>query len=443
MEEFISTFLFNCMNILIYLLEFMVVMDLFFDRIRARHKKVFISFLMLESAIVMTCCKGQMDFAVQGASWCALLVIMLLYEGEFKRKLFTTCLLGLSAYLLEKPMWICLEMLLKPGDQINMLDEICIRVSALITAIIIVSVLEHVAQRHKKAFIEHKWSIGESILCGFIITICIVGEYIGLLSLATDSLSLKGVSRGIYIFYILSILTVIALFVGEKWFKSYQDKQLEALQKEQALNDLAFYQSYETLCQEKRLVEEVVKNQGETLMQLAVEGKIEDLISHSERAIRPVEEKMVTGNQVIDVIINEQLVRSRKRGIELAVRMSVPDRLKMDTIDLCVILSDSIAYGMAYCEEKGYSKLSINALWLKGYVIYEVLAGIIRCTDLQAQETEIMSENLPVHAKLLAISEHIKAYDGRMTFSEEPNYVRLKLSFYAGSYESKEGAKEC
>lgn len=436
MEEFISTSLFNCINVLIYLLEFMVVVDLFFEKTKVIYKKVLGIFVFFESVIVMALYNVQMIFVIHWASWCALVIIILIYEGELKRKLLATCLLGLGVYLVERPMWICLESLLKPGDHMNIIDVICVRVSALITVMIIASILEHAFLSHKKAFIEHKWSTGESVVYGLIILACIIGSYVALLRIAGDSLPLKRVSKIVDLFYSISLLFIGVLFMSEKWFKTRQNKRLEILKKEQALNDLAFYKSYDTLRQEKKLAEEVVKNQGETLMKLAAAGKMEDIVSHSEKAIKPIAEKMVTGNDIIDVIINEQLVLAKQRGIELAVRMSVPNKLKMDTIDLCVIISQSIAYGMVLCEEKGYNKLSVNALWLKGYVIYEVLVGIIRCTDLQAEEAEVMSEDLPEHNKLAVIGEHIKAYDGKLTYGEESEYTRLKISFYAGSYEA-------
>lgn len=98
-----------------------------------------------------------------------------------------------------------------------------------------------------------------------------------------------------------------------------------------------------------------ISSQLRCLGQFLAEGRTEEALDYLQRIGNHFEElavrKYYTGNEILDIVINQKILEIRGKGIEIEFegKMDRPDF--MDTYDLCTIFSNMLDNGIEACEK--------------------------------------------------------------------------------------------
>ena len=97
-----------------------------------------------------------------------------------------------------------------------------------------------------------------------------------------------------------------------------------------------------------------ISSQLRCLGQFLAEGKAEEALDYLQAIGNRFEElavrKYYTGNEILDIVMNQKILEIREKGIEIQFegKMDQPDF--MDTYDLCTIFSNMLDNGIEACE---------------------------------------------------------------------------------------------
>lgn len=84
---------------------------------------------------------------------------------------------------------------------------------------------------------------------------------------------------------------------------------------------------------------------------------------------------IITGNSMLDMLVNEKYSRACNQNIEMKVNISLPEKIGMGSIELCKLLNNILNYALDECERIGEERersISIEGVWYKGYVMFKV-----------------------------------------------------------------------
>jgi two-component system sensor histidine kinase AgrC len=79
-------------------------------------------------------------------------------------------------------------------------------------------------------------------------------------------------------------------------------------------------------------------------------AEVKDYLNQLEKDLDSIDVKYKTGNVSIDAILNSKLSVAEKIGIDINCKASVPEKLNISDIDLCVVIGNLIDNAIEACE---------------------------------------------------------------------------------------------
>ena len=157
------------------------------------------------------------------------------------------------------------------------------------------------------------------------------------------------------IFHFSIIILLGTTFVGIIWFvstvyaKEYYLKQNQ-LKEEIIHMQQQYYQNIYENDREMRKFRHDIHSHLGCLQLLMSEGKIEQAIRHLETVENNFEKikvyKYHTGNEILDVIINQKCMEAKKKNINIIVEGKLNTADFIDAYDLCTIFANALNNGM-------------------------------------------------------------------------------------------------
>lgn len=154
--------------------------------------------------------------------------------------------------------------------------------------------------------------------------------------------------------YLAAALALIALgaaawLVIRRNLGHMVDKKLAAWQ-----NDLVEKQvaEVENMYRQTRAWRHDLHSHIQTMKALRVEAKDAELDAYLERLeddLKSVDKVVKTGNVTVDAILNSKLSLARERDIDVRVKASVPEKLPVSAVELCVIVGNLLDNAMEAC----------------------------------------------------------------------------------------------
>ncbi|MCH5264538.1 MAG: GHKL domain-containing protein [Lachnospiraceae bacterium] len=186
----------------------------------------------------------------------------------------------------------------------------------------------------------------------------------------------SGMLFGLTIIFMGTALVGVVLLVFNAYRKDYYLKQNNI--KEEIIHvQQRYFQSIYDNDREMRRFRHDIYSQLRCLGQMLAEGKTEDAWEHLQILGNHFEEltipKYHTGNEILDVIINQKIQEAKKKGIriELEGKMDKPDF--MDTYDLCTLFSNILDNSIEALETmQDYKEaITVSILTHKNTVLFQ------------------------------------------------------------------------
>lgn len=185
------------------------------------------------------------------------------------------------------------------------------------------------------------------------------------------------------VFPLLGIYTVA---IGGVWcalmshysIKSVYENEETVLQKNFFKKHLRTYAQIDKLSKEQEVLKQEAAQSVNALLEVVDEEKLEELkplVEKIEQKVKSCKPYIITGNTMLDMVINEKYDTACKHNVEMKVNISLPEKTGMGTVDLCMLLGNTLDYALDRCdhvgEERGKS-ISVEGVWYKGYLMFKL-----------------------------------------------------------------------
>lgn len=178
-----------------------------------------------------------------------------------------------------------------------------------------------------------------------------------------------------------------------------------------------------------------MNNHISCLKNLADRNNLEEIKKYLHNIIDTVgtlDFKIKTGNPICDAVINEKFNIAQTEGIEFVCDFIIPAKTSLQSIDLCVILSNALDNSIEACKkitDPGIEKKIFLKSFLRGlYLIIEISNSNIE--NLKYLGNKILSSKLDKFNHgfgLLNIENAVKKYNGVIDIVEETNSFTISI----------------
>ena len=184
---------------------------------------------------------------------------------------------------------------------------------------------------------------------------------------------------GVYFVIISGILCVTLMWRITKEMYEYKEHVLKrSLFKKQ----LSTYMIVNNLYKKEEEIRKITKENIDNLVSVLNEEKLEIIkpaLKQIESQLNISKPHIITGNTLLDIVINEKYVIACNKQVEMKVNISVPEEVGIGDIDLCMLLSDILDYAISRCEsitDERERNINIEGIWYKGYLMFKVYYSI-------------------------------------------------------------------
>lgn len=273
------------------------------------------------------------------------------------------------------------------------------------------------------------------ILAGALIYLCII---------VTTEYSLKNGSR-IVTQSVVPLLGIYVVAIGGAWcvlmnhhsIKSvYEDEEI-VLQKKLFKKHLRTYAQINKLEKKQEDLKQETAQSVNALLEVVDEEKLEELkplVEKIESKMKSCKPYIVTGNTMLDMVVNEKYDTACKHNVEMKVNISLPEKTGMGTVDLCMLLGNTLDYALERCdrvgEERGKS-ISVEGVWYKGYLmfkLYYTTPGEELAKGKNNPNKLIKKAIAQDPYGMGSVIKHIKKYEGEVNL-QECGWGEEKLTF--------------
>lgn len=310
-------------------------------------------------------------------------------------------------------------------------------ICAIVVCIIITKVFKSTLLYYRDKTVYEKLSWYQSTFYSFVGIAIILIANMGIKAYRQGIKVDGGDIKPLLIIYIALIGSLIFYIKGHKMLVRQYEKKEEELVHSFSNQQLEAYKRLVRLERAGEIEKKAVGSEVTKLMGLVEKEQIEYVQPYVEALQEQLiieENNILTGNTIVDVIMNEKYKVACEKHILISINISVPEVLGISVEDLCLIVGNSIDYALEACEKitlgKG-RKVRIKGVWYKGYIIFKIWFSKSRNSDIEklsnTAETKFAIENDAYG--LGAVYKVLQKYDGNLEFYTEGKWHKLELCF--------------
>lgn len=232
---------------------------------------------------------------------------------------------------------------------------------------------------------------------------------------------------------LISILLNAYIFKKSLQVKDFEEKNL--LMKQQFKLQINHNKNIESLYSGMRSIKHDMQNHLLCLKSLANNNNIEEIKKYLQllgQTIEKLNYKIKTGNVISDAIINEKYNIAKLENIEFVCNFIMPNDTLIDSVDLCIILSNCLDNAIEACikiNDKTIDKKIIITSYLKDlYLIIEV--SNTTTDKIKYKNNKIISTKKDRNNHGIGLSNIemiIKKYNGILDIITEENKFTLNI----------------
>nr|WP_303244347.1 GHKL domain-containing protein [uncultured Cellulosilyticum sp.] len=262
--------------------------------------------------------------------------------------------------------------------------------------------------------------------------------------IATTDYTLKNGS-GIVTKSVFPLLGIYIVAIGGAWcvlmshhsIKAvYEDKE-NTLQRNFFKKHLRIYAQINKIEKEQESLKQEATQGVNALLEAVDEEKLEELkplVEKIEDKMKSCKPYIITGNTMLDMVINEKYDTACKHNVEMKVNISLPEKTGMGTVDLCMLLGNTLDYALERCERIGEEReksISVEGVWYKGYLMFK----LYYTTPKEALDKAENNSNKLIKKAIEqdpygmgSVIKHIRKYEGELSL-QECGWGEEKLTF--------------
>lgn len=228
-------------------------------------------------------------------------------------------------------------------------------------------------------------------------------------------------------------LFIVILFIKYQQVKLQRNYELtqENLSQKMFKKQLSSYNHLEEVHQTGKEVRAQIEKEMKELMKLSrieeneeINAYIQDVKNHFPYST----EKVMTGNEVVDMILYEKEIKCKALDITLKSNVSIPNTLYISNVDLYIILDYTMDYVIKAClqENKRQKQIEVKGIWFKEHLVFEITYGLME----EVKEDKIAYEKVP--NELLLVEACLKKYEGSVEVMQEKELEKIELNLKVG-----------
>lgn len=262
--------------------------------------------------------------------------------------------------------------------------------------------------------------------------------------IATTDYTLKNGS-GIVTKSVFPLLGIYIVAIGGAWCVLMSHHSIKAVyeDKENTLQRNFFKKHLRTYAQINKIEkeQESLKQEATQGVNALLEAVDEEKLEELKPLVEKIEDKMksckpyiITGNTMLDMVINEKYDTACKHNVEMKVNISLPEKTGMGTVDLCMLLGNTLDYALERCERIGEEReksISVEGVWYKGYLMFK----LYYTTPKEALDKAENNSNKLIKKAIEqdpygmgSVIKHIRKYEGELSL-QECGWGEEKLTF--------------
>lgn len=240
---------------------------------------------------------------------------------------------------------------------------------------------------------------------------------------------------------VMCLLGVTGLFIGNIYSFTFFEKE-EALEEQrikqvfleqQIEGQRVYYQNLEASSEEVRKMRHDLKNAFAALSGYLNEGDIENARRFVEQKTEKLGELVYnTGHPAVDAVVNAKRTRAVKEQIQFDAKITLPEKLYMDEMDLCIIIGNALDNALEACEKMppGQGK-TILFLRRSGDMLFIEVKNTFLEEPVRGTEGFVTTKrDQKNHGFGLKTMEQLtKKYDGFIDYETNEGWFCLSINF--------------
>lgn len=224
-----------------------------------------------------------------------------------------------------------------------------------------------------------------------------------------------------------AIILLLALLFCVIFFRR-MDRRMTAYQ-----NDLAekHYEEVESMYRQMRGWRHDYKHHIQTMkahLALKQYEELDDYLNELDTDLTAVDTVLKTGNVRIDAVLNSKLAVARQRGIRVNAKAVVPRQLKINEVDLCVVIGNLLDNAMEGCHgvtpEKQFIRIYLEVLKEQLYIY----VSNSMADNIQRKEGQYLSTKQGNHGfGLMRIDRIVGKYNGFLKRQHEEGVFATEI----------------
>lgn len=237
-------------------------------------------------------------------------------------------------------------------------------------------------------------------------------------------------SRVLFLCLYLTIFMVI-LFIKYQQLKLKKNYELtqKSLSEKMFKKQISSYNHLEEVHQMGEEVRTQIEKEMRALLSASkaienkeIEAYIQDVKEHFPYSTK----KVMTGNEIVDMILYEKEIRAKALDITLKSNVSIPNTLYINNVDLYIILDYTMDYVMKACLKGNNKQIEVKGIWFKKCLVFEITYALAE----EVREEAIAYEKTP--NELLLVEACLKKYQGSIEVIQEEAVEKIELNLSIG-----------
>ncbi len=296
---------------------------------------------------------------------------LLFLKGNIWLKLWISCLIEILVMLIAigTNLVVCSLIGYDPHDMITVFNAVRI-ISVIITKIILFYITRIILKvRYKNPIDKNLW-----LMLIFVPVISIF---------SLSALMIAAINHDELTVYILTGMSGILFADGiTYYFFVYVNKEYESRMKLEVFEQQLKYQSKymdEIMASQKqvRKIRHDMKNHNIALLSYFENQDYSSGIEYIKKISSEAgkNEKLIsTGNTAFDVILNTKKSIAESKGTELETILQIPEKLFVDSVDICIIFGNALDNAIEACEKikNGEKKISVSVVYEDNSLICKI-----------------------------------------------------------------------
>lgn len=426
----------ECIMWVLYFFGSMILSSVFFEKNRFDLKRVVVHLSLVTIGVILyimfSHCKRVLAVII-----CIILVDMF-YKGKYKCKLWAICITQCVYFIIFSFIWVLCDYI---GKQLDIRVLQVMSISGIVTIAICIAIIKifkgsFLYYKNKNLYESITWGRG-----GFYIIVSIAVTLTANLSVRIywEGMAFRGGDVRIALVGYTALFGVIICYLNSRKIATQECEEEEAaLINSFSEKQIEAYKRLERLEREGKFVETELEEKITKLMGVAEEEDlvyVKPYVDEIQRQLRHESNYILTGNTIVDSIINEKYKLACDKHVFISVNISLPEEIAVEVGDLCLIIGNSIDYALEACEHislgKG-SKIKIQGMLYKGYILFRIWFSKARSLENEEhlsveEETRSATQN-DIYG-LGAVAKCLEKYDGTLQFYTEGKWHKLEFCF--------------